>query len=124
MVIKWCHFVTSLFTNVPLDETMEVILQRVYTDRHQYKYSNQKKKKERKKELLHLCTKNVHFIFHGEIYEIYIQINGVAMSSPLGPVLTNIFMVELENILILKLDKEVKLWRRFVNDTICFAKMD
>ena len=82
------------------------------------------KKKKKKKELLHLCTKNVHFIFHGEIYEIYIQINGGAMSSPLGPVLTNIFMVELENILILKLDKEVKLWRRFVDDTICFAKMD
>ena len=34
------------------------------------------------------------------------------------------FMVKLEKILIPKLDKEVKLWRRFVDDTICFAKMD
>ena len=34
------------------------------------------------------------------------------------------FMVKLEKILIPKLDKKVKLWRRFVDDTICFAKMD
>ena len=46
------------------------------------------------------------------------------MGSPLGPVIANIFMVELEKILIPKLDKEVKLWRRFVDDTICFVKMD
>ena len=73
------------------------------------------------KELLHLCTKNVHFIFDGGIY---IQIDRVAIGSPLGPVLANIFMVEHEKILIPKLDKEVKLWRRFVDDTICFAKID
>ena len=53
----------------------------------------------------------------------YIQIDGVAMGSPLGPVLANIFMVELEKIIIPKLEKEVKLWRRFVDDTIWFAKM-
>ena len=73
------------------------------------------------KELLHLCTKNVHNIFNGEIY---IQIDGVAMGSPLVPVLANIFMVELEKMLIPKIDKEVKLWRWFVDDTIYFAKMD
>ena len=49
----------------------------------------------------------------------YIQIDGVAMGSPLGgPVLANSFIVELEKIIIPKLEKEVKLWRRFVDDTI------
>ena len=109
--------VTSLFTNIPLEETIEIILRRVYIDQE----INANIPKKETKELLHLCTKNFHFMFNNEIY---IQIDGVAMGSPLGPVLASIFMVELEKILITKLDKEVKLWRRFVDDTICLAKMD
>ena len=45
------------------------------------------------RDLLLLCTKNVHFSYNGHIY---IQEDGVAMGSPLGPVLAGIFMVELE----------------------------
>ena len=49
------------------------------------------------KELLLLCTKNVHFTFNGQIY---IQVDGVAMGSPLAPLLADIFMIELERSLI------------------------
>ena len=66
------------------------------------------------KELLHLCTKNVYFTFNAEIYSN--RWCGYGLS--IGPVLANIFMVELEKIIIPKLEKEVKLWRRFVDDTI------
>ena len=45
------------------------------------------------KELLILCTKNVHFTFNNETY---IPVDGVVMGSTLGPVLAKIFMVELE----------------------------
>ena len=45
------------------------------------------------KELLNLCTKSVHFAFHGNIY---VQNDDVSMGSALGTVLANIFMVELE----------------------------
>ena len=38
------------------------------------------------KELLLLCTKHVHFTFNGDIY---IQLDGVTMGSPLGPFLAN-----------------------------------
>ena len=55
------------------------------------------------KELLHLCTKNINLIFNGEIY---IQIDGVVMGSPLDPAVVNIFMAEHEKILIPKLVKE------------------
>ena len=49
--------------------------------------------KKEMKELLLLCTKNTHFTFNNEIYQ---QCDGVAMGPPLGPVITGIFMVELE----------------------------
>ena len=49
------------------------------------------------KELLLLCTKNVHFTFNSEIYQ---ESDGVAMGSPLGLVIAGIFMVELEKSLI------------------------
>ena len=45
------------------------------------------------KELLYLCTKNVHFSFNNEIY---MQNEGVTVGSSLGPVLANIFVVVLE----------------------------
>ena len=46
------------------------------------------------KEMLILCTKNVHFTFESRTY---VQADGVRMGSPLGPVLVDIFMIELEN---------------------------
>ena len=52
------------------------------------------------KELLLLCTKNVHFTFKNDIYQ---QCDGVAMRSPLRPVINGIFMVELERTLLPRL---------------------
>ena len=54
------------------------------------------------KNLLILWIKNVYFTFNNEIY---IQNDGVAMGSPLGPTLAGIFMVELENTLVPKLEQ-------------------
>ena len=45
------------------------------------------------RELILLCNKNVHFTFNGETFT---QVDGVAMGSPLAPILAGIFMVELE----------------------------
>ena len=46
-----------------------------------------------KRELLYLCAKQLHFTFNDEIY---IKCDNVAMASPLGPLLANIFMTSLE----------------------------
>ena len=81
--------VTSLFTNVPLKETIDIILNKIYDE----------KKIERNiprnimQDLLYLCTKHVDFTYGGKIY---IQIDGVAMGSLLDPVLANKFMISLE----------------------------
>ena len=71
------------------------------------------------RELILLCTKNVHFTFNGETFA---QVDSVAMGSPLAPILADIFMVELERNLTPILKDHLSCWRRYVDDTICFIK--
>ena len=108
--------VKSLFTSVPLEYTIDIIIKRIFED---HEITTIFTKSEMKK-LLTLCTKNVHFSFNNDIY---VQIDGVAMGSPLGPVTANIFMVELETTLVSKLEDHVQKWRRFVDATSAYAKI-
>ena len=73
------------------------------------------------KKLRTICTKNVHFSFNNDIS---INIDGVAMGSPLGPVMANIFMVELKSVLVPKLNDHVRKWRRFVEGTFMYVNCD
>ena len=66
-----------------------------------------------------MCTKEMHFSFNGKTYR---QVNGVAMGSPLGPVIANIFMVELEKRLIPTMGERIALWFRYVDDTFTFIR--
>ena len=63
--------------------------------------------------------KNLHFSYNGIIYQQY---DGVAMCSPLGPVLAGIFMVHLERSLIRKLTEHMNPWKRYIDDTISIIK--
>ena len=45
------------------------------------------------------------------------------MGSPLGPVLANVFMVELKRSIIPTLSNDISLFKRYVDDTICFIKL-
>ena len=63
-------------------------------------------------------TKNVHFCFGGDIYQ---QNDGVAMGSPLRPVLAGIFMVELEAKIILTVTDRISHCRRYLDDTFLFV---
>ena len=76
--------------------------------------------KEELKELLMLSTKNVHFTFG---VKNYVQSDGVAMDSLLGPVLGNIFMLEFESALVPSLTDYMKFWEGYVDDTIFFVKV-
>ena len=104
--------VSSLFTIVPLDFTIDLTLKRTYETKISRKDM---------KNLLSLCTKNVHFTFGNNIYQ---QKHGVAMEFPIGAVLAGIFMVDLERTLMPELEKFMKSLKRYVNDTIICIKPD
>ena len=64
--------------------------------------------------LLRLTTKDQLFQFDGNLYE---QIDGVAMGSPLGPLMANAFLCSIEE----KLERDNKLpefYKRYVDDTL------
>ena len=102
--------VKSLFTNVPLDKTIDFILKNVYDE----KKIQANIPKTILKELLYLCTRQLRFTFNNSIYT---QCDGVAMGSPLGALLANIFMSSLEEDLIPTLKSCLWNWKRYVDDT-------
>ena len=76
--------ISSLFTNVPLQETIDIAINLVFNHNPNLNIT----KKELKKLLL-FATSQTPFLFNGKFYN---QIDGVAMGSPLASVLANIFM--------------------------------
>ena len=69
------------------------------------------------KRLFSLATAEIHFLFKGSFYD---QIDGVAMGSPLAPVLANLFMGHHEKIWLEQYQgPEVLFYRRYVDDTFC-----
>ena len=106
--------VVSIFTNVPLEETTNIIIKIIY-DKNNISTNITKQKM---KESSNLYTKNTHFTLYSKAYE---QVDGTAIESPLGPVLANIFIVELEQGIIPTLSKDKSLWKKYVDHTICFV---
>ena len=72
------------------------------------------------KELFLLWTKKIHFTFNGKIY---MEVDGVAMGSPLRPVLADIFMIELEQEILAELTQYIKYCKRYGDDTISFVNL-
>ena len=109
--------VVSLFTNVPLQKTIDIILKKVYVE----KVINTTVKKNSMRKLIKNTCKKTAFVFVNEIYE---QIDGVSMGSPLAPVLPNIIMTELENTMIKNLfvTGKIKFYCRYVDDTLLLMK--
>ena len=120
--------VKSLFTNTPLNETINIVLDILFKDKdcldcslfvdlndvHSLTHSQFK-------ELLELATLDNHFIFNETMYK---QIDGVAMGSPLGPTLAMAFMCHMEEEWLSEcsLDFKPLFYRRYVDDTFLVFK--
>ena len=69
------------------------------------------------KKLFEFATSATYFLFQGTFYD---QIDGVAMGSPLGPILANLFMGYYENMWLNTFREcEIILYQRYVDDIKC-----
>jgi len=67
--------------------------------------------------LFRFATAETHFLFEGKIYD---QVDGVAMGSPLAPVLANLFMGHHEQNWINEFQgNKPIIYKRYVDDTFC-----
>ena len=71
------------------------------------------------KQLLLFCTHNIQFKFNDKIYR---QKDGVAMGSPLGPILADIFMSSLENTKLKQFIDGFVVYKRYVDDIFCVTE--
>ena len=92
--------IDSLFTNLPLDETIELCIKKLFKNNKKVKGMNKKQFKM----LLEFATKKSFFLFNGKYY---VQSDGVAMGSPLGPHLANIFLCHWEEIWLKKMSQTI-----------------
>ena len=100
--------VESLFTNVPLKETVNYLCDYIDRTGKDVGLPTTLLKK-----LILLCTENVQFMFNKDIYR---QKDGVAMGSPIGPLLADIFMSKLENDPLLQTIRQFSCYCRYVDD--------
>ena len=109
--------VMSLFTNIPLTETLNLCVPNLY--RNQTHVGNLTQSSFYS--LLKITMFESFFIFDGKFYE---QCDGVAMGSPLGPTLANVFMCHFENIWLENCPAHFKpiVYRRFVDDTFLLVQ--
>ncbi|XP_015774439.1 PREDICTED: uncharacterized protein LOC107352642 [Acropora digitifera] len=105
---------TALFTNVPLSETIDIKVDKAFTNDWFNQTYDLNLEKEELTQLLEVATTNQLFQFDGQLYE---ETDGVAMGSPRDPLMPNVFMCHLED----KLARDVmvpSLYKRYVNDTL------
>ena len=124
--------VVSLYTNVPIDETIELIKKEFFTlkpgaDPNKINLNCNDKKLSKYhgeidgmhwelfEHLLRRCLQESVFVFNNKLYK---QIDGISMGLQLGPSMANIFMHYFENKHMEHLKKlGLKEWGRYVDDT-------
>jgi hypothetical protein len=106
--------IKSLYTNVPLKEVIDDIAETVYaTNAESSFFIDSKITPKVLKNMLKVCSQSIFLYDH----KVYKQIDGVAMGSPLAPLLANWFVSKIENtILRQNIDYKPIIYRRYVDD--------
>ncbi|PFX24194.1 hypothetical protein AWC38_SpisGene11201 [Stylophora pistillata] len=106
--------VSSSLPNLPLDETIRILLNKAFTDDWFNKTYDLNLQQDQLARLLEIATTNQLFQLNSQLYQ---HTDGVAMSSPLGPLMANVFMCHREE----KLTGDglmPQLYKRYVDDTL------
>ena len=118
------HYMTSfdiesLFTNIPLEETIDIYVDELYEN--YLKVNNLTKESFRS--LLDSATLDSFFICDGKYYK---QKDGVAMGSPLGPSLASVFLYHFEKQWMSDclIDYKSISYRRYVDDTFLLVSSE
>ena len=105
--------VVSLFTNIPLKQTIDITCDYVYSKDNHPNYPKQTFKR-----LLEMATGG-YFLYRDKLY---CQTDGITMGRPLGPTLANMFLAHFEIDFMSepkKLPFSPKLYLRYVDDIFC-----
>ena len=106
--------VVSLFTNIPLKKTIDLVCEYVYRNDNKPSYP-----KSTFKELLNIATGGL-FMYNNSLYY---QSDGVTMGSPLGPTLANFFLAHFEHqFMHTRKQYNPELYLRYVDDVFCVFK--
>jgi hypothetical protein len=104
--------VVSLFTNVPVDEALQVISNKLHNDDTLAERSALQA--EAIMELLEVCLKTTYFQVDDKFFQ---QKDGMAMGSSLSPIVSNIYMEYFEKLALDSAQHKPSLWLRYVDDT-------
>ena len=108
--------VVSLFTNIPLKESIECIIEQLFTNSHNTQLFNASELRK----LLTVANEGI-FSFQDRLYR---QIDGVSMGNPLAPLLAEAFMANFEEKMFssdASQQKPIK-YCRYVDDTFALFK--
>ena len=105
-----------LFTNIPLEETINICTNLLYNNEYGIDGINKSEFKN-----LSLATQESYFIFSDALYK---QKDGVAVGSPLGPTMANVFLSFYEVRWLEQCPKEFKpvFCGRYVTDIFVFSE--
>ena len=109
--------IESLFTNIPIDETINIICDSLFKNTKKVK----KFTKEQLHKLLNFAVKDSPFLFNNKLY---IQTDGIAMGSALGPSFANCFLSFHEQNWLddCPLSFKPLVYKRYVDDTFLLFK--
>ena len=108
--------VDNLYTNVPVNEAIEITLDMLFKRPSPPPILFNR---EQLRRLLEIAVCNTPFRF---LDRTFLQCDGVAMGSPLGPILADVFMSNLEKRLNRFTTNKPIIWIRYVDDIFCIFK--